>query len=324
MQRSSRRFFPLLALLGFGLVLSLGWLQRYAILDWWRLRNYDPPARIVQLADETRMSEEGRHLFYVHHPELNDRVAFNENCTIDEESIVLGCYVAGEGIYLFDVSDPRLAGVHQVTAAHEMLHAAYSRLSHRERKHIDELTASFYRTLADDRIRKTIAAYEKRDPSVIANELHSILATEVETLTPELEDYYRRYFTDRTAVVAYSKAYEAAFQERKDKVAAYDAELDALKAEIELKDASLETMSAELNTERERLDGLLAQQEYEAYNAGVNSFNARVRTYNATVNQVRSLIDRYNRLVAERNAVALEENELVKAIDSRPSTISPE
>lgn len=313
-----------LILLALLISLSVAWAKRYDLLDWWRLRNYVPPARIVQLANDTTMTDEGRKLFYVNHPELNDELAFNQNCTISEQSIVLGCYISGQGIYLFDVTDERLTGVQQVTAAHEMLHAAYERLSGSERKRIDTLTQQFFEQLQDVRIQDTVTSYRNRDPSVVPNELHSILATEVVELPAELEAYYSRYFTDRKAVVAFSKAYEAAFQERKDKVAVYDKQLAVLKQEIESDELNLAGLGEDIKLERQRLDALLAAKRFEEYNAGVPPFNAKVDHYNNLVNQIRTLIDRFNRLVAERNSVALEENELIKAIDSRPDTIPNE
>ena len=310
-----------LILAGGLVLLGIGWLKRYDLYDWWRLRNYQPPARIEQLAKETTMTDEGRRLFYVHHPQLNDATTFNQNCTVNEQSIILGCYVANGGIFIFDVDDPRLAGVQEVTAAHEMLHASYDRLSASERQHIDKLTAQVFEQLTDQRIKETLSAYRDRDESIVPNELHSILATEVVELPSELEDYYSRYFHNRQAVVAFSKAYEAAFQERKNKVADYDRQLQSIKREIDSKEATLAELGSEITSERQRLDALLAARRYEEYNAGVPPFNAQVDSYNRLVNQIRSLIDRYNQLVAERNAIALEENELIKAIDSRPDTI---
>lgn len=316
-----QRFKRLVPLVIAVLLVFTAWTHRYNIFDWWRLRGYEPPAKIVQLADDTRMTATGRRLFYVNHPELNDKPDFNRNCTISEQSIVLGCYVTNQGIYLFDVSDERLNGVHQVTAAHEMLHAAYDRLSGRERQRINELTAQAFADLDDDRIKKTIELYRARDPSVVPNELHSILATEVESLPAELEAYYAQYFDDRLVVVHFSQAYEAAFQERKDRVAQYDQRLTVLKQNIEAKETELEQRDRALVQERETLDELSDRRQFEEYNARVPGYNTMVRQYNTLVNDIRQLIDDYNQLVIERNSVALEENELIKAIDSRPSTL---
>ena len=53
------------------------------------------------------MTDKGRNLFYVYDPQLLDKDGFNTQCTIEEQSIVLGCY-DGSGIYLYDISDVRL------------------------------------------------------------------------------------------------------------------------------------------------------------------------------------------------------------------------
>lgn len=313
------RFAPLLVfLLGIGM-LAIGWMQRYEIYDWWRLQDYVPPAEIVQLADETTATDYGRRLFYVHRPQLNDEISFRQNCTVTEASIVLGCYVSSEGIYLFNVQDERLAGVKQVTAAHEMLHAAYDRLGVRERRLIDGLTQQVFSQLSDERIKQSVEAYRQRDPGVVPNELHSILATEVAELPAELESHYSRYFSNRQKIVQYSQAYEAAFQERRDQVAAYDQELEQLKAQIDRATAELDSREASLRAGRAQLDSLLGARRYEEYNAAVPGFNAQVRSYNSLVASTQQLIGRYNSIVEARNSIALEENELIKAIDSRPT-----
>lgn len=313
----------LLALLPAAVILLL-WTQRYDVVDWFRLRGYEAPARIAALADQATMTETGRRLFYVNHPELNDKVAFNDNCTISEQSIVLGCYINNTGIFLFDVQDERLAGVHEVTAAHEMLHAAYDRLSWGDRRRINQLTAEVFASLQDDRIKASIEAYRQRDSSVVPNELHSILGTEVASLPSELEDYYSRYFRDRQAVVRFSKQYEAAFSERQAKVDAYDQQLADLRAQIDSLEASLNRQGNDLESERAHLDQLLAQQRYPEYNASVPGFNAHVRSYNSDVAKVRSLIEQFNQIVITRNTIAVEENELARAIDSRPETLPTE
>ncbi len=321
---SSRRFTTLfLSLVLVGLT-AFAWFQRYNIYDFWRLRGYEPPARVVQLAADTTMTDYGRKLFYVNHPELQDKQAFNSSCTISEQSIVLGCFVRSGGIYLYDVTDERLNGVQQVTAAHEVLHAAYDRLSGGERERVDGLTQSVFASQTNERIIETVQAYRDRDPSVVPNELHSILATEVRNLPSELEDYYKRYFTDRQVVVNYSEQYEAAFREREAKVEAYEKQLESLKARIETLEASLLQQEQQLAAERARMDALLQSGQNQAYNSAVPGFNERVRRYNSDVAKIQALIDDFNRIVAERNAIALEENELIKAIDSRPATIPTE
>ncbi len=307
----------LLTLLLLLLVPALVLWQRLAIYDWVRLRGYDPPQEILKLADDTAMNSNMRHLFYVYHPQLQDKATFNSNCRDDEQTIVLGCYVNGRGIYLLNVTDERLAGIEQVTAAHETLHAAYARLSSNDRANVDRMVQAAFDTLADNRVKDTVELYRKKNPSVILNELHSILGTEVRVLTPELETYYRRYFTDRLKIVGYSEQYEQAFTARKNQIVDFDAQLASLKQQIEALQKSLAQAETDLSRQRSSLNSLRSSGQTAAYNAAVPSYNKKVADYNAMIDRLSSLVDQYNEIVPKRNAVASEEEDLVKAIDSR-------
>lgn len=299
------------------------WFHRWDLYDSWRLRNYRPSSQIISLASDTTMNDRTARLFYVYHPELDDKASFNEHCSNSERTIVLGCYVSGIGIYVYNVTEPRLQGITQVTSAHEMLHAAYERLSRSDKKTLDKLLNQAYDTVTDQRIRDNIDDYRQNGADV-TNELHSILGTEVRNLPPELEQYYRRYFTNRLAVVGFSEKYEQAFAERKQQVASADKKLLELKQQIDEAQNSLAIQKANIDSQRQKLDSLLAAKQYEAYNQGVPGFNSQIASFNNQVRSISRLIDEYNALVTERNAIALEEGELVKAIDSRPTTIEDE
>lgn len=297
------------------LVIVLGlsvfaWVKKQEIYDWARLRNYQPPDEIAQLAFDTTMNNSARRLFYVYHPELNDREAFNQNCSgFGEETIVLGCFVSPIGIYLYDIDDPRLHGVEQVTAAHEMLHAAYERLSAKEQTEVDALIEEAYKSLNDERIKRTIENYRLRDSSVVPNELHSILATEVRNLPPELEDYYKRYFTNRLAIVEFSEKYESELTKRRSKASALELQITSLRNQIEQQEKALSDERDSLRRDRDSVD---SQEEAVAYNARVNVYNSKIRALNAS-------IERHNALIAEYKSVSVETQELYKALDSRPT-----
>lgn len=312
----TRKYLGTFFSLGFLLVVGLAWLNRLAIYDQLRLFGYDAPASIAQLASDTTMNDKTKNLFYAQHPALEEKTSFNENCPQGEQTIVLGCYVSRQGIYIYDVDEPKLAGIKQVTAAHELLHAAYERLSSKERNRINSLLNDAYRNLSDDRIKKTIEQYRAAGADV-DNELHSILGTEVRTLSADLEIYYKMYFDDRLIIVTYSENYEQAFENIKNQVKSLDAELESLKVQVEANEQNLTTQANDLEAERRSLDNLLVNQQYEAYNAAVPGFNANVRAYNALVEATKQLIDDYNAKLEVRNNLALQEQELYKAIDSR-------
>lgn len=293
-----------------------GILNQRDILDWFALRSYDPPSRIVVLADETTMNDHARKVFYVNKPALQDKPTFRSSCTSTEQSIVLGCFVESKGIFLLDVEDPRLSGVVQVTAAHEVLHAFYERLSTKERKKVDTMTTDFFTSVTDVRLKKTIEDYRAKDPSIVPSELHSILASEVQNLSPELESYYGRYFKDRKAIVAFSEKYEQTFIDLENQVKDYDNQLNNLKKSIDDNQAEIVISEAKIDSEKKSLDSKLSSGRTEAYNQSVPGFNSLVNNHNALIRRTKALIEQYNQLVERRNALATTEQELVGAIDA--------
>lgn len=314
---SLKKPFKLLATIALILLPIVGFLQRQEIFDWMRLRNYQPPFAVVKLANDTTMNDDMRRLFYVYRPSIEDKATFNKSCRDNEQTIVLGCYVDRVSIHLLDVTDSRLAGVEEVTAAHESLHAAYNRLSGAERKNVDRMTSAAFAGLTNERIKNTIELYRKQNPSIVPNELHSILGTEVRNLPIELENYYKRYFTNRSVIVAFSEQYEQAFTDRKNQIKAYDAELASLKSQIEILQADLDQLATSLSTQRASLDGLRSAGNIPEYNSGVENYNRDVVVYNNKVDRLTSLVAKFNGIVPIRNDIASEEQELVKAIDSR-------
>lgn len=300
-------------------VLLLGWSQRQALYDFARLFNYTPPTAVAQLATDATMTDPARRMYYVNHPEIKQRSNFSSYCSVGtEQSVVLGCYKGGQrGIYLLDVTNPELAGIEQVTAAHEMLHSAYERLSARERDRIDGLLTDYYQNqLTDETIKQTIDQYKLTEPNDLVNEMHSIFGTQIADLPAELNDYYKQYFTNRAKLVSFYGAYQQAFTSRQQQIKQSDIQLDAWKKQIDDLENTVKAQQAELQSRRNTLNRYRANGDAEAYNAGVDSFNALVTSYNAQVAQLQSLITKYNNLVETRNSIAFEERQLVQSLSS--------
>ncbi len=321
MQNNLRKFFS-------GLVVAVALIAvvgavffRQELYDQWRLRGYEPSAEVVALAESTTMTDEAKRIFYVAHPSVTDADTFNANCHIEEFSIILGCYISRGNIYVYDVQDKRLSGIHEVTAAHEMLHAAYDRLDADERSKLDNLLVETYKAINSNRLNETIAQYQSNDPASVPNELHSILGTEVRKLPAALEEHYKKYFSDRLAVVSYSEKYEKVFSSRETRVNQIDRQLEALKADIELNQARLDNLNNELTSERQELNKLRSSNDFSEYNSKVDDYNQKVNEYNELVETTKKQINRYNDFVEERNSLAVEVQDLVKAIDSTPEAI---
>lgn len=298
-----------------GLVIGVSNLQE--ITDWLRLRNYHPDSQIVRIADSDTMKSETRRVFYINHPELDGKQQFNGHCRSEaEQTIVLGCFIENQGIFLLNVTDSRLNGVLEVTAAHETLHAMYARLNKNERAKVDKMTTSFFSTLNDERIQKTVEGYRSKDPSVVPNELHSILGTEVRHLNPQLENYYKKYFSDRGKIVDFSDSYEKAFLDIENSAKDYDARLSALKQTIENDEAQLKAQAVALDEKQRELNSLRASNDISGYNSQVPVYNNMVKEYNLLVSRTKQEINQYNSLLSVRNDLVLQQQQLYQEIDS--------
>lgn len=285
------------------------------IIDWWRLRDYAPSAEISALYENIKLTDYGKKLFYVNDPQVLSKKDFVDSCVVGEETIVLGCYVSGQNIYLYDVEDDRLKGVEEVTAAHEMLHAAYDRLEKDEKTRINTLLQEAYDRSGSERLQKSIQAYKLRDEAVVLNEMHSIIGTELKELPKDLENYYSKYFKDRLKIVALADAYAAEFEDREKLIEAYDTQLTALNGEITRSQADLNAQNEELNKEKNELE--LLKKNPKAFNDRVDGYNSKVNKYNDLVQKIKIIVEDYNSIVIKRNEIAVEERELVNAIDTR-------
>lgn len=315
-----RAFLSLLILLLWLAALGLVAFNRHNILDWWKLEHYQPSAAVATLAGQDTMTGYSRKIFYVNHPQIDAKSTFSKSCPDNggEQTIVLGCYRAGEnGIFLLNVNDPRLSGVLQVTAAHEMLHGAYERLSSSDRKKVDAMLIDYYNhDLHDQRILNTIAAYKKSEPNDVVNEMHSVFGTEVAHLPAGLEQYYKRYFTDRSRIAGYAAQYQAQFTSRTTLISQYDSQLAQLKTQINSDKSDLQSKQADITSLQSKLNSQKSSGDISDYNAGVPVYNDLVNRYNAEVQNVKDLISQYNQLVSARNAVALEEDQLVQNLSA--------
>lgn len=304
---------PLLA------VVLVVFFNRVSLYDWYKLRSYVAPAPVAALATETTMNQYGTKLFYVNHPSIEDKATFNSSCREDEQTIVLGCYIKARGIHILDVTDDRLDGVEQVTAAHEMLHAAYERLGSSEKSRINKLLQDTYEKMNDSRISSNIESY-KAAKADVNNELHSILGTEVASLPADLETYYQKYFNDRKKIVAFSTTYESELTGRKEKVAEDDKMLTSLESQIKANNSRLDAQSNDLKAQKNKLDQLKNSENFADYNAGVPAYNRQVSAYNSLINSTNQLIGQYRALLETRNALVADLQTLSKALDSRIST----
>ena len=291
-----------------------------SIVDWWRLRGYVPPAAVANLANEDTMTSYTRHLFYLNRPQLLRSVtSFRSYCPENQTNIVLGCYHPDQdGIFIYDVSDPTLAGVQQVTAAHEVLHAIYARLTGSERANLNSELQSYYdHGLSNTLVKAEVKLYQQTEPGSVMDEMSCTFGTEIANLPAPLSAYYNKYFTHRAAIVAYEQEYQGAFSSRQAVVAQDDTQLASLKSQLASTEAQLATSLNALNAQQSNLTNLRNSGDITAYDAGVPSYNSSVDAYNAQVQIAENLVSQYNQLVTARNQVAGQITTLASALDTR-------
>jgi hypothetical protein len=299
-------------------LIVIGFAKRQTITDYIGMLGYSPPATVSAIARDDTMSAEATHLFYLNQPQIADKASFRADCPSDsEQTIVLGCYKSNQGgIFLLSVSDPKLSGVEQVTAAHEMLHAAYDRLSSAERSKVDSWLRNYYKTVTNEQIIATIDAYRRSEPGNVENEMHSVFGTEISKLPVNLENYYKRYFINRSRVTSYATRYRATFNDLKLQISRYDAKLARMKQSIDANEARINSISRDLAQKRADMNALRGSHNINGYNALVPSFNAEANEFNQLIADTKIAISNYNAEVAKRNDLAISVNNLSNELDA--------
>ena len=288
-----------------------------ALLDRYVIWRNPPTPAVVELADTTGMIGLGRRIFFASIPGIDDAEELNANCSdIETTMIILGCYARGR-IHVFNVRDERITAAKYVTSAHEMLHAAYARLSKSERDLIERLLEEAYQYASvDDELREVMDEYSRVEPGQRYNELHSIIGTEHAELFPELEKYYTRYFKDRGRIVDMAVQYRKVFKNLEDEQARLKVQLDRLAAIIDADTSFLETMILWLNRDIDDFNGKIFNSRYE-FNAEREILIEKEREINRFKRQIEENIGQHEKWVKEYNNLGGKINQLTYQIDSK-------
>lgn len=295
--------------------------NRQAVADWVAYQEYKPTTEIAQISSKLQLTDKGRFYFYVSKPEVQPATEFNRSCERKEStSAILGCYAA-ERIYVYNVTDTRLNGIKEVTAAHEMLHAAYQRLSDTEKSKVNGLLDQAYdKAKSDEELTKRMDFYAEHEAGEHYNELHSIVATEFPVISDELEQYYKEYFVNRAAVVELHDSYADVFGELKEKADQLILQLKELGPKIELTtkqyNADVKQLNADIQDFNQRATngGFTSRGDFDSQRA---QLVARTRELDTTRSQINRDIQTYEDLREEYNQTAASSNELYKSMDSQ-------
>lgn len=296
--------------------------------------NFEMTPRVSALTDDLDLTDAGRRIFLATHPTVDGSQHFNDQCAeVDhsEQGHVLGCYTA-DRIHLFDVTDERVSGVVQITAAHELLHAAFHRLGEGDRSLLGSRLRAVYEDLAPSHpdLEERMSVYQHLPETAFANELHSVLGTEVRDLPPWLEAHYSQWFTDRAAVVDDFERYVTVFNDLQSQVDALQGEMAELREDVEERKSTyvdaVEAFNSDANAYKARIDRDEYRDAPERLQRDSDSLQKRRAAIDAELAALQADIDRYNELRTELEALGELSAELDEHLDSdlAPITTRPD
>ncbi len=299
-------------------------LNRQYIIDQIAVWQFKPTAEMNALVSRTGMNDYGKFVFLASQPTLDGTQNFNSECDrVENTTSILGCY-KDYRIFIYNITDAQLDGVREVTATHETLHAAYARLGQDEKNRVNTLLEVEYAKISDNKdYADRMAFYARTEPGERDNELHSVIGTEMIDISPELETYYNKYFSDRQKVVALNTKYSSVFIDLKNKANLLADQLNSLSSNINSQSAKYNTDVQVLNKDiasfnsRANGGGFQSQSQFYAERTALSSRVAAINTLRDSVNND---IETYTSVLKEYNSIATESKTLYNTIDS---TLAP-
>ena len=289
------------------------------IHDYATYLRYSPSTQIEELADRSYLHDKGKYYFYVSQPVLEGTQIFNQYCSRSEEkSAILGCY-DGSRIYVFSVTDERLSGIEEVTAAHETLHAAWDRLSEAEKAELEPLLEETYQANKTNELEERMEYYDRTEPGQHYNELHSILPTEFKDLPDELDQYYSRYFSDREAIVALHVSYQNQFIERQARISELHTQLSQMADRINQATEQYNAASSRLNNDIQDFNRRAQAGAYQTESAFYRDRQILVERADALDverQRIEQIIADFERMRNEYEQLTDEAEDLQRSIDS--------
>jgi len=297
---------------------------RQPLIDQFNVWQFQPSSEVSALAERSGIGGYGNFLYLASKPSIENSQNFKNVCgRVENTTSILGCY-SNNQIYVYNVTDTKLDGVREVTAAHETLHAAYLRMSDSEKVKVDALLEAEYKKLElDKNFSDRMAFYDRTEPGQRDNELHSVIGTEVANISSELEAHYKQYFSDRSKVVALNTKYISVFQDNQNRASALLAQYNALGESVSAKTAQYQADYQTFENDKASFysnvnNGTISN--VAQYNSQKYSLEARIATLNTSRNNINSDINKQESIRIEYNLVVSEIEKLNNSLDS---TLAP-
>ena len=291
-------------------------LNRIWLIDWYSGLNYSPSTEMAAIRDRLALTDQGTFLFNATQPALNEATEFNQICRDDASEVaVLGCY-AGDRIHVYNITAPEFDGIREVTAAHELLHAKWTRMSESERNELasalSEVLANNSGSLADE-----LNTY---DNSARTEELYVRAGTEISDLPEQLTKHYNQLFKDRSKIVNFYNSYVAVFEETKARAEELESELTELKSTIDADLQKFDQTANQLAQDVSEFNDCASTpncfKNQAEFITERNTLLGRQQALNEASNEINDLINSYNSKIDEYNQNAARSQELQSKINS--------
>lgn len=287
------------------------------VRDVWKGWQYDESEEVGEVREEIDLTNTGKRIFLATAPALEDAGNFNEHCKNQRQDVsLLGCY-KDDKIYIYNVRSDELEDVKKVTAAHELLHAAWARMNRREREEVTGLLKEYENTHADW-VEDELKYYGEMERM---EELYTRVGTKVKDLPEELEEHYKRYFEDRARIVEFYENYQAPFDELREECLKLKQETEVLGEEIETERKAYEREFTDLQARIQ--DFNQCAETMGCFKSEVSFREERNKLENENYvlqrkrDELNAKIDKYNSLVVKYEENRLELGELNDKMDSK-------
>ena len=297
-------------------IVAVVWLNFGVVKDFLVGLSYRPTSEMVEIRESLGLTGTGARIFNASLPELQEKQEFNLNCReVENESAILGCY-RDDRIFVYNIVDEELPGIRELTAAHELLHAVYDRMSSEDRaKWRNELVAVYREN--QDVLGDEIDLYGDSEKQ---EELYVRAGTEIASLPEVLEAHYAEIFEDQDKIVGYYNSYIRVFREIEAKLTSLYEEISDLNGEIETKVSEYEAGVLSLNSEISEFNTCANTADcfssVYAFNRRRAELVARQNELSAAYDEIGALVAKYNEMIEEYNEYALHGQTLNMAINS--------
>lgn len=276
--------------------------NRVLVYNWWRSITYKPSEKMAQIRSALELTGEGEFIFNSVQPVLSDRTEFNVKCRSHEDSeiAVLGCFT-GDSVFVYNIESEELDGIRELTTAHELLHAVWSRTSADEKANLYK----YLKTVLENNSGFLKDEMKNYDEGEWQEELYVRAGTEVKDLPDELEKHYAKYFRNQDEVVSFYDKYIKVFRELEARRGKTKAQIDELGDAIQQKSINYEVGVEQLNEEitdfNKCAETMGCFESQWAFNTKRATLINKQNDLKALYSEIDGLVAQYNQLVEQYN-----------------------